>query len=81
MLLPAQHQLLVHPSKTAVKLLFDELQLADLLFKDLNLPRALRKVLEDFLFLFDDPFLTQLDLPVLVGDLLIQGGRQDLGVL
>jgi hypothetical protein len=51
MLLPAQHQLLVHPSKTAVKLLFDELELADLLLKDLNLPGALREVLEDFLFL------------------------------
>ena len=81
MLLPAQHQLLVHPSKTGVKLLFDELQLADLLLKDLDLPGALREVLEDLLFLEDDPLLTQLDKPVLVGDLLVKGDRQDIRVL
>ena len=81
LLFPAQHQLLVHPSKTGVKLLFDELQLADLLLKDLDLPGALREVLEDLLFLEDDPLLTQLDKPVLVGDLLVKGGRQDIRVL
>jgi hypothetical protein len=57
-------------------LLLDELELADLLLIDMHLPRALAEVLEDLLFLLDDPFLPQLDLPVLVGDLLVEGGNK-----